>query len=43
MHVADSLLFTNSWNRPVTLVSIEVVDPAKGNGVTGKIVSKHAK
>ncbi len=36
MHVAYSLLFTNSWNRPVTLVSIEVVDPAKGNGVTGK-------
>jgi Peptidase family M23 len=34
-HLAYELLFTNSWNRPATLKSIEVVDPGKGDAVTG--------
>jgi murein DD-endopeptidase MepM/ murein hydrolase activator NlpD len=36
MHLAYTLLFTNSWPRSVTLKSIEVVDPARGNEVTGR-------
>src|SRR5215471_2266535 len=32
IHVAYALLVTNSWNRPATLKSIEVVDPAHDNG-----------
>jgi len=35
IHLAYALLFTNSWNRPATLKSIEVVDPAHDNAVTG--------
>jgi Peptidase family M23 len=35
-HLAYTLLFTNSWGRPATLKSIEVVDPTKGDAVTGK-------
>jgi hypothetical protein len=35
-HLAYTLVFTNSWSRPATLKSIEVVDPTKGDGVTGK-------
>jgi hypothetical protein len=35
-HLAYALLFTNSWNHPATLRSIEVVDPMKGDAVTGK-------
>src|SRR4051794_24369837 len=30
IHLAYVLMFTNSWNRPATVKSIEVVDPAKG-------------
>ena len=36
IHLAYALLITNSWNRPATLMSIEVVDPTPGNAVTGK-------
>jgi hypothetical protein len=36
IHLAYALLVTNSWNRPATLKSIEVVDPTHGNAVTGK-------
>lgn len=35
MHLAYSLLLTNSWSRDATLKSMEVVDPAKGDAVTG--------
>ena len=36
MHLAYALLVTNSWPRSATLKSIEVVDPARGNEVTGR-------
>ncbi len=36
MHVAYPLMFTNSWSMPATIKSVEVVDPARGNQVTGK-------
>jgi Peptidase family M23 len=35
IHLAYSLQLTNSWNREATVSGIEVVDPAKGNAVTG--------
>ena len=35
-HLAYALLFTNSWPRSATLKSIEVVDPGRGNEVTGR-------
>ena len=35
-HLAYSLFFANSWNYSATLKSIEVVDPMKGDAVTGK-------
>jgi hypothetical protein len=35
-HLAYALLFTNSWSRPATVKSIEVVDPGHDNAVTGK-------
>ena len=34
-HLAYALLFTNSWNRAAMVKSIEVVDPARGNAITG--------
>ena len=36
MHLAYALMFTNSWSMPATIKSVEVVDPARGNQVTGK-------
>jgi hypothetical protein len=36
MHLAYTLLFTNSWPRSATLKTIEVVDPARGNEATGR-------
>ena len=36
IHLAYTLLFTNSWPRSATLKTIEVVDPARGNQVTGQ-------
>lgn len=35
-HLAYTLFFTNSWSHPATLQSIEVVDPMKGDAMTGK-------
>ena len=35
-HLAYSLFFANSWNYSATLKSIEVIDPMKGDAVTGK-------
>ena len=36
LHLAYALQFTNSWNQPATIKSVEVVDPARGNQVSGK-------
>ena len=36
VHVAYALQITNSWNMPATIKSVEVVDPARGNRVSGK-------
>ena len=35
MHLAYALQLTNSWNMVATIKSVEVVDPAHGNQVTG--------
>jgi len=43
IHLAYALQVTNSWSRPATLKSIEVVDPAHDNGVTGKYAVVTAK
>jgi Peptidase family M23 len=34
-HVAFAMQFTNSWNLPVTIRSVEVVDPSQNNKPTG--------
>ncbi|QNI35990.1 M23 family metallopeptidase [Edaphobacter albus] len=36
IHVAYALQLTNSWSLPATIKSVEVVDPAHGNQVSGK-------
>ena len=36
IHLAYALQVTNSWNLPATIKSVEVVDPARGNQVSGK-------
>ena len=36
IHLAYALQFTNSWSAPATIKSVEVVDPARGNQVSGK-------
>ena len=36
IHVAYALQFTNSWKLPATIKTVEVVDPARGNQVSGK-------
>lgn len=36
MHLAFAMQFTNVWNQPVTIQSVEVVDPAKSYKPTGK-------
>jgi hypothetical protein len=35
VHLAYSMMFTNSWRGPATVKSIEVVDPSHDNAVTG--------
>jgi len=35
MHLAYALMFTNSWSMTATIKSVEVVDPARGNQVSG--------
>jgi hypothetical protein len=34
-HVAFAMQFTNAWNMPATIQSVEVVDPSRGNKPTG--------
>jgi hypothetical protein len=34
-HMAFAMQFTNVWNIPATIQSVEVVDPARGNKPTG--------
>ena len=36
IHLAYALQVTNSWNLTATIKSVEVVDPARGNQVSGK-------
>lgn len=36
IHLAYALQITNSWSLPATIQSVEVVDPARGNQVSGK-------
>jgi hypothetical protein len=36
IHVAYALQCTNSWSMTATIKSVEVVDPARGNQVSGK-------
>jgi hypothetical protein len=36
MHLAFGIQFANSWKMPATIKSVEVVDPAHGDQVTGK-------
>ena len=36
IHLAYALQATNSWSLPATIQSVEVVDPARGNQVSGK-------
>jgi hypothetical protein len=36
IHLAYALQVTNSWSLPATIKSVEVVDPARGNQVSGK-------
>jgi Peptidase family M23 len=36
IHLAYALQATNSWSVPATIKSVEVVDPAHGNQVSGK-------
>jgi hypothetical protein len=36
IHLAYALQFTNSWGINATIKSVEVVDPARGNQVSGK-------
>src|SRR5689334_15792389 len=36
IHLAYALQFTNSWSITATIKSVEVVDPARGNQVSGK-------
>ena len=36
LHLAYALQFTNSWDQPATIKSVEVVDPTQGNQVSGK-------
>ena len=35
-HLAFAVQFTNAWNLPATIRSVEVVDPAQNNKPTGK-------
>ncbi|HTV56426.1 MAG TPA: M23 family metallopeptidase [Terriglobia bacterium] len=35
-HLAYALQFTNSWDKPATIKSVEVVDPARDNQVSGR-------
>lgn len=35
IHVAFAMLFTNPWNLPTTIQSVEVVDPSRNNQPTG--------
>jgi len=35
IHLGYALQFTNSWSIPATIKSVEVVDPARGNQVSG--------
>jgi hypothetical protein len=36
IHLAYALQVTNSWSLTATIKSVEVVDPARGNQVSGK-------
>ncbi|HZP21974.1 MAG TPA: M23 family metallopeptidase [Terriglobales bacterium] len=36
IHLAYAMQITNSWSVPATIKSVEIVDPARGNQVTGK-------
>lgn len=36
MHLAFAMQFTNAWNQPATIQSVEVVDPAKNYKPSGK-------
>jgi hypothetical protein len=36
MHLAFAIQFTNAWNQPATIQSVEVVDPAKDCAASGK-------
>ncbi|HTF70426.1 MAG TPA: M23 family metallopeptidase [Edaphobacter sp.] len=36
IHLAYALQVTNSWSLPATIKSVELVDPARGNQVSGK-------
>jgi hypothetical protein len=35
-HLAFAMQFTNAWNQPATIQSVEVVDPAKNYKASGK-------
>ena len=35
VHVAFTMQFTNNWNQPATIASLEVVDPVRNNQPTG--------
>ena len=35
IHLAFAMLFTNPWNLPTTIQSVEVVDPSRNNQPTG--------
>ncbi len=35
-HLAFAMQFTNAWNLPATIQSVEVVDPARNNKTTGR-------
>jgi hypothetical protein len=35
-HLALAMQFTNSWNLPATIQSVEVVDPSRNNKTTGR-------
>ncbi len=35
IHLAFAMLFTNPWNLPTTIQSVEVVDPSRNNKPTG--------
>jgi hypothetical protein len=36
IHLAYALQITNSWSLPATIKSVELVDPSRGNQVSGK-------